>query len=527
MFTEKDLKQIEAKRISLPVIDKQINYFRKGFPYINLDRPATSGDGIFSFCEDELSYFINYYTIHLNDLKLVKFVPASGAATRMFKHLFEFRESFSGDQKQRESILQETGFNSVSYLIAHLNEIAFSDTLQEILSKRGLGIKILVDSERLDLLIDFILEEKGLNYANLPKGLILFHDYPEEARTAAEEHLVEAANYARNEDDTASIHFTISPEHKDRFLTLFDRVKESYEKQFGVLFNIDYSEQLPSTDTIAVDEMNEPFRLPDGSLLFRPAGHGALLKNLNQLDADIIFVKNIDNIVPDRLKETTYQYKKLIGGYLLYVRDHVNSFLTTAANQVVTEDQVAEMVTFMKNHMWMPLPDEFLQLSLKEKQEILTSTLNRPIRVCGMVKNEGEPGGGPFWVKEKDGRVSLQIVESAQIDLKDPEQKRIVDEATHFNPVDLVCSIRDFRGELFNLDDFVDEEAGLISLKSSGGRNLKAQELPGLWNGAMAKWITIFVETPIITFNPVKTVNDLLRREHLEELGNTEIRNTK
>ncbi|NQV02820.1 MAG: DUF4301 family protein, partial [Bacteroidia bacterium] len=297
MFTDADLKQVERKGIGLSAIDRQIENFRRGFPFINLVRPATSEDGIFSFCEDELSYFINYYTCHLKDLQVVKFVPASGAATRMFKHLFEFQDSFQYTQTEREAFLKEKDFNSVSYLVSHLTEIAFYTSLQEILSRRGLDSTSLVESWRLDLLISFILEEKGLNYANLPKGLILFHDYPEGARAAAEEHLVEAANYARNSDGTARIHFTISPEHREKFQSLFSKVREMYETQFGVSYTIDFSEQLPSTDTIAVDEENKPLRNADGSLLFRPAGHGALLKNLNQLDADIIFIKNIDNIV--------------------------------------------------------------------------------------------------------------------------------------------------------------------------------------------------------------------------------------
>ncbi len=517
MFTEKDLKQVEAKGIDLSAIDRQIGNFRSGFPFINLVRPATSGDGIFSFCEDELSYFINYYSQHLKDLSVVKFVPASGAATRMFKHLFEFTNSFTDDHSQREAFLKDHDFNSVSYLVSHLPEIAFFTSLQEILARRGLDATSLIESWRLDLLVSFILDEKGLNYANLPKGLILFHDYPDGARTSAEEHLVEAANYARNSDATARIHFTISPEHKEKFMARFNQVKEAYEKQFGVTFTVDFSEQLPSTDTIAVDEENQPFRNTDGTILFRPAGHGALLKNLSRLDADIIFVKNIDNIVPDRLKPTTYMYKKLIGGYLLYLRDHINTFLTDADNHDLSEEQIAEMVKFMRNHMWMKLSDGFSSLALKQQQTKLMELLNRPVRVCGMVRNEGEPGGGPFWVMNSDGKESLQIVESSQIDLKKPDQKDIVDQATHFNPVDLVCSIRDFRGELFNLDEFVDEEAGFISLKSSEGRNLKAQELPGLWNGAMSKWITVFVEAPIITFNPVKTINDLLRKEHRKE----------
>jgi hypothetical protein len=288
-----------------------------------------------------------------------------------------------------------------------------------------------------------------------------------------------------------------------------------YESKFGVAFSISFSEQLPSTDTIAVDEENNPVRNPDGTLLFRPAGHGSLLKNLGSLEADIIFIKNIDNIVPDRLKPTTYRYKKLIGGYLLYLRDHINQFLTLAKLESLSEQHIDDMVQFIENHLSMDLPFEFTKFPLAEKQDTLSALLNRPIRVCGIVKNEGEPGGGPFWVKGKDGTISPQIVESSQIHLKDPEQSAIVAKSTHFNPVDLVCSIRNYMGEPFALDEFVDADAGITSLKSSGGKKLKAQELPGLWNGSMANWITIFVETPIITFNPVKTINDLLRKEHL------------
>lgn len=516
MFTEKDLKQIESKGIELSTIARQMENFTKGFPFVRLDRPATSGDGIFSFCEDELSYFMNYYTIHLKDLRVLKFVPASGAATRMFKHLFEFIGQFSGNLIDKDQLLDDKNFNSAGYLITHLEEIAFYHALQEILDRRGLDARSLIGSGRPDLLVGLILEEQGLDYANLPKGLILFHNYPEGARTAAEEHLVEAANYARSSDGSARIHFTISPEHKERFEALFSKVRKRYEQLFGVTFSITFSEQLPSTDTIAVDEGNHPFRNANGSLLFRPAGHGALLANLNRLDEEIIFVKNIDNIVPDRLKLTTYHYKKLIGGYLLYLRDHVNTFLAAAASRDLSGQEIHEMVKFMKNHMFMNPDKEIKGVSVAEQQQVLFRILNRPIRVCGMVKNEGEPGGGPFWVTGKDGKHSLQIVESAQIDLKNPLQRAIAESATHFNPVDLVCSIRNFRGERFSLNDFVDEETGLISLKSSGGRNLKAQELPGLWNGSMANWITLFVETPIITFNPVKTVNDLLRKEHLE-----------
>jgi len=515
MFTEKDLKQISEKGIEISTINKQIDNFIRGFPFVYLARPATNRDGIFSFREDDIEKYIRYFNKQISASSVIKFVPASGAASRMFKHLFEFCETYTGTPDQQEAYLKDNSFNSVHYFISHLAGIAFYNKLDEILHQHNLHAGELITSWQLDLLISFILRDKGLNYANLPKGLLLFHNYPEGARTAAEEHLVEAATYARNEDSTARIHFTISPEHREKFDELFARVKKTYESVFGVTIEISFSEQLPSTDTIAVDEENTPFRDADGKLHFRPGGHGALLKNLNRLDAEIIFVKNIDNIVPDRLRETTYKYKRVIGGYLLSVRNRIFEFLSEASQAELPEETIREIVHFARTRLFMKFPDDFETASPREKQTELMNRLNRPIRVCGMVRNEGEPGGGPFWVKGQDGNESLQIVESSQINMKDPAQQKIVNEATHFNPVDLVCSIKDFQGEPFDLMEFVDEETGFISLKSSGGRNLKAQELPGLWNGAMANWITVFVEVPIITFNPVKTVNDLLRKEHL------------
>jgi len=290
--------------------------------------------------------------------------------------------------------------------------------------------------------------------------------------------------------------------------------KKKYEDSFRVSFDIRCSVQKSSTDMLAVDPDNLPFRNPDGSLHFRPAGHGALLPNLMEAGTDIVFVKNIDNIVPDRLKATTVEYKKLIGGYLLWIRDHISEFLRKAEQGILDGEETEKMAAFTQNNLQVSLPDAFPGFPDEEKREFLVRRLNCPVRVCGMVRNEGEPGGGPFWVTDHEGNISLQIVESSQIDPEDDRQKRTFLESTHFNPVDLVCSICDHHGKAFNLQDFVDENTGFISLKSSGGKTLKAQELPGLWNGSMAGWITVFAEVPILTFNPVKTVNDLLRKEH-------------
>jgi hypothetical protein len=516
-FTPQDYTLFKNKGISEAKIRKQLDHFIAGFPYIRLVRPGIPGDGILQFSAAEQSSLIDLFEKEIRRFSVVKFVPASGAASRMFKRLFELRDTFTPTADSIRKIEAGAGFNSAGYLIRHLPEIAFWNPLKELMEKDHKDPARMITRWELPELIDYILGPEGLNYASLPKGLLMFHNYPEGPRTAAEEHLVEAAAYARNHGGTASIHFTISPEHRTGFNERFRKVVPWYEQQLGVKFPIGFSEQSPSTDIIAVDEDNQPFRNPDGSIFFRPGGHGALLKNLNELDEEIIFIKNIDNIVPDRLKSHTFYYKKLLGGYLLFIRDRIFRFLREADKATLPDTEPVQMAEFATEKLMISLPADFHRLPSTEKQAELIKLVNRPVRVCGMVKNEGEPGGGPFWVNDHTNRVSLQIVESAQVDPGRPEQLAILHQSTHFNPVDIVCCTRDYRGRKFNLEEFVDENTGLISMKSSGGRNLKAQELPGLWNGAMAGWITVFIEVPVITFNPVKTVNDLLRKEHLME----------
>ena len=519
MFTEQDLQQIEDKGSELHAINRQIDHFIKGFPFICLARPAIDGDGIVKFDIGQQKKFEDHFEKKLPQLKVVKFVPASGAASRMFKHLFEFRDQYSQDEAGKALLNKDQGFNSVSYLVTHLHQIAFYNDLSALIGKQGKSLDHLMAAMDYAAIIDGILSADGLNYSNLPKALLKFHQYTEGSRTAAEEHLVEAAAYTKDCSSIARIHFTISPEHREKFTELFASVRDAYESAFGVEFNISYSIQKPSTDTIAVDENNQPIRTGDGSLLFRPGGHGALLENLNEIDADLIFVKNIDNIVPDRLKSFTIENKKLLGGYLVHLKETISEFLVLLHEKQAGPGEIDAMVKFARENLFMDFPQAFKDAPLNDQAEFLLKNLNRPVRVCGMVKNEGEPGGGPFWVLGDDQKLSLQIVESSQIDLNNPSQKAIASRSTHFNPVDLVCSTKDFRGKPFDLKEFVDEQTGFISLKSSGGKTLKAQELPGLWNGAMANWITIFMEVPIITFNPVKTVNDLLRKEHISDLS--------
>ncbi len=514
MFSTEDIDRMKLKGMNIPRIEKQLEHFRSGFPPIQLARAATPGDGIMSLTPDEKKAYQELFDKNPGKSVILKFVPASGAASRMFKQLFEFIEK-QGDHPVPDDVyfrLRTT--NPVFQFIDNLEKFAFFDDLKHTFRPDDREIFHVRERGNFTSIIKHLLFNEGLGYASLPKALLKFHSYPDGARVAAEEHLVEAATYAKDQNNLANLHFTLSPEHIGIFEDRISFVLDKYERTFNVKFNISHSIQKPSTDTIAVDLDNQPFRNPDGTLLFRPAGHGALLENLNEIDADIIFIKNIDNIVPDRLKPETYNYKKLIGGYLMMLRNEIFNFMDKMERQLVNADDIHLMNEFVKTKLLISFPEGFNELPLEQKTSFLKELLNRPMRVCGMVKNEGEPGGGPFWVYDNAGQTSLQIIESSQVDMKDASQKMILDSSTHFNPVDLVCSIKDHRGTHFNLADFVDEQTGFISVKSSGGKNLKAQEVPGLWNGAMAGWITVFVEVPIITFNPVKTINDLLRNEH-------------
>jgi hypothetical protein len=516
MFNDSDLKQINQKGIEINNIERQIENFRKGFPFANLNRAARPGDGILQLSNDEADHLARYYDQNAGKSSILKFVPASGAASRMFQALFNFIEKSSAATDETKELEKDKGFNSVHNFIHSLRRFAFYPDLQEAFTEKSNDLEIAMSQKSYSRIISYLLTDRGLNYGKLPKGLIKFHQYTDRNRFAFEEHLVEAALYGNLNNEKAFIHFTVSPEHLELFKRAVEKVREYHEKKFRIRFHCSFSVQKPSTDTIAVDPQNNPFREQDGSLLFRPGGHGALIENLNELDADIIFIKNIDNIVPDRLKDLTVKYKKAIGGLLLDLQSSVFACLSELENDTSStrNDQIAD---FAKSKLNITIPDEFHNYNPKMKKDFLVHYLNRPMRICGMVKNEGEPGGGPFWVKNTKGEISLQIVESSQIDMKDPGQINILRTATHFNPVDLVCGLLNYKGERFNLLQYIDPETGFISEKSKNGKVLKAQELPGLWNGAMADWITIFVEVPILTFNPVKTVNDLLRPQHQPE----------
>lgn len=495
--------KVLAQGMNPDIVVQQIENFKNGFPFLKITAPATPVDGIKVLSESELDHFSQTYPEKASKIDVVKFVPASGAASRMFKDLFSFLES--------DADLSKSSF--VQKFISNLSKFAFFTDLDDSLKSKGNSIQSCLDAKDYKSIVNELLSDEGLGYGNLPKGLLRFHAYPSENRTPAQEHLVEGLQYGIGKDNTVKIHFTVSPEHEEKFKTEIGKVLPGLKASSGVEFEVTYSQQKKSTDTIAVTMENEPFEEEDGSLLFRPAGHGALLENLNDINADLIFIKNIDNVVPDRLKEPTKTYKMAIAGILLEVQEKVFEALR-GLDLAIDHESVGFAAQVYNAGLGGKIPAQISSGSLEEVAGFLKGKLNRPIRVCGMVKNTGEPGGGPFWIEEEDGSLSLQILETAQIDLNDPNSKKHFSTSTHFNPVDLVCGTKDYKGHSFDLLKFRDMQTGFITEKSKSGRDLKALELPGLWNGAMAGWNTLFVEVPLITFNPVKTVNDLLRDEY-------------
>ena len=502
MLTEKDLQQIAERNVTEDQVERQVAQLKRGTAYVKLIRPATIGDGILRMSPEQVEAMNQAFDEDKEYYQFTKFVPASGAASRMFKDLFSFIENG-----------EDTKFTEI--FIAHIHSFAFfSDLNEEVKRLYGNDIDTMIGNGRKVEVVKALLLEEGLGYGKLPKALLKFHHYEHYDRLALEEHLVEAARYATDNEGVARLHFTVSPEHEEPFKKTVGALKDSYEKQYGVRYDITYSCQKPSTDTVAIDADGNLFREKDGKLLFRPGGHGALIENLNDLAQEIVFIKNIDNIVPESKVETTVTYKKVLAGLLLKLQQQTFEYLDMLDGGDVTEEELNGMITFAREQLMIDIPEFVERYDVYEKIDFLYGRLNRPMRICGMVKNEGEPGGGPFWVKNMDDEVSLQIIESSQINHGNADQEAIFKGSTHFNPVDLVCGCWNYKGEAFNLTDYVDPNTGFVSSKSKDGRELKALELPGLWNGAMADWITLFVEVPIETFNPVKTVNDLLKPIH-------------
>ena len=498
MLNEKDLKQIAQKGISEEKLNNQLEQFKTGFPFLRLEAAAAVGRGITSPDEILRQQYIDAWDKYKAEgKKVVKFVPASGAASRMFKDMFAFVDA---DYDVPTTPFEKQYFENI-------RKFAFYNALDAVcLKNEGKGIDALIAEGNYKAVAAQMLKAEGLNYGQLPKGLLLFHNYPEGPRTPMEEHLVEGALYAASKGE-AHVHFTVSHEHMEFFKQKVAEKADGFAQKYGVKYDISFSEQKPSTDTIATNPDGTPFREADGSMLFRPGGHGALIENLNEIAADVIFIKNIDNVVPDRLKPETVEWKQVIAGVLVSLQKKAFGYLELL-DKGATEAELQEIAAFVEKELCCQPKDN------KVDADYLRRKLNRPMRVCGVVKNVGEPGGGPFLTYNQDGTVSLQILESSQIDTQNEAYMKMFTQGTHFNPVDLVCAVKDYKGQPFNLPDFVDKTTGFISSKSKGGKELKALELPGLWNGAMSDWNTVFVEVPLGTFNPVKTVNDLLREQH-------------
>jgi hypothetical protein len=505
LITAADLKQLKKVGISPDQVRKQIALLKTGLPPLKLNRPATPDDGIVVIPEAEQAIMVALHDAAAGRGRFMKFVPASGAASRMFINW--------------QSVLARGGFDGATgeaKFADNLHKFAFFPDLKRVIAHRGENIERLLKSGNIQQILHYILTPQGLNYGRLPKALIKFHAYDHDHhRTALEEHLVEAALYTADNHKECRLHFTVSEEHLSIISRFLEEIRPGYEEQFGVTFQIGLSCQSCASNTVA-REGQELYRDVTGRLILRPGGHGALLENLQALDGDIVFIKNIDNVAPDRLKPVITLYKKILGGYFLYLEEEISRHLRNLSGGDTMEEHIRGALLFCRKKLQCNLPLAFADSSLPQQRELIVQNLNRPLRVCGMVRNEGEPGGGPFWIDGEEGQ-SLQIVEAQQIDAGCEQQKAVWSAATHFNPVDLVCGLRDYRAQKFDLPYFADPQTATLSQKTEGVRTITVLEHPGLWNGSMARWNTVFVEVPIATFNPVKTIDDLLRPQHLPE----------
>ncbi len=510
-FTIKDYTNIHERGISIEKIENQLNTFKNGVGKITLKKPAIINDGIFKLPKKSAQKYATYFESKKDNFKLTQFVPASGAATRMFKFLNEFMLSFNPEEDTINAYINRKEDTALNTFLVGLDKFPFYKAIIDVV-KQNPNYNDWSKSTRAYNFIKTMLQDERFDFANKPKGTLQFHQYDGFIATPVCEHLKESVAYSESQKKS-NIHFTISEEHLDGFLDAIKESKEAIEKESGTTIDFSFSYQHKKTDTIAVDMNNIPFREDSGAILFRPGGHGALIENLNNLEADIVFVKNIDNVSHNNI-EMIALYKKALAGSLIEMQEQVFIYLNRIDEGNLTEEEVKEIFTFAKDQLSQHIPADVSKFTHENKVEYARQLLNRPIRVCGMVKNEGEPGGGPFWVEEEKGKLSLQIVESSQIDMKNANQKLILSQSTHFNPVDLVCGLKNYKGEYFNLNEYVDENTGFIVTKNRFGQDVKSYELPGLWNGAMAGWITVFTEVPLDTFSPVKNVNDLLKPAH-------------
>ncbi len=516
-FTQADYEQMERLGISEAEVDRQLGIFRKGVEPLKLQKPCTVGDGIERVEPDQEAVLISRWQDAATEGRLGEFVPASGAATRMFAFLHRVRKELPRITHAdiEVGVAREDGdYQDFQKFIASLERFAFVEPLREAMQQASISLDERLASGEYTEIVNFLLQSEGLDFGSLPKALIPFHRYPDHVRTPVEEHLVEATHTVADDSRHCRLHFTVASEIEQAVVTHGRYAARDYGERLGVKYELDFSVQSPATNTLAVDLDNRPFRRADGSLLFRPGGHGALLENLNRLQGDVVFIKNIDNVVTDTQRDLVVRYQRVLAGKLLELQDRVFHYLKLLSIGPVTVGEQKEIIDFASNGLKTISEEEFFSLTEEERLSRIFRTLNRPLRVCGMVVNRGEPGGGPFWVRELSGRLSLQIVEGSQVDDTLPDQVDIFESSTHFNPVNLVCGLRDFQGRVLDLFRYVDPQAVFIARKTEEGRELKALERPGLWNGGMAHWNTVFVEIPEETFNPAKTINDLLRPAH-------------
>jgi hypothetical protein len=512
-LTETQKDQLQSKGISTDKLEEQLDRFKNGFPTLRLIRAAVIDDGIISLKNIDSESLNDFYDLEKEQLDIIKFVPASGAATRMFKFIYEFLQNYDPSKESVNSFINKNKATQLFTFFAAMEKFPFFHGIKASLIEKYTDWSSKNDGEKKLLFVREMMQKDGRNYSGMPKGLVPFHRYNKHVATAFEEHLFEASIYASCLG-TSTLHFTIAPAFKGHFSEELKRIEKIVERKTGVKFNVSYSFQQPHTDTVAVDNDNNPVVLEDGTLFFRPAGHGALLDNLNQLDADLIFIKNIDNVTVSAMEKEVCKYKKTLAGHLIKSRQQINDYMELIEKQTVPKELQIKIEDFLKSELCTVFPKDYHKYATSYQLEFLQDRLNRPLRVCGMVKNEGETGGGPYWVESKSGELSIEIVESVQVDKNSNSQQAIARSGTHFNPVDLVCCVRDYKGNKFDLNDFSDPDTGFITHKSLDGKEIKAQELPGLWNGGMSGWNSIFIEVPLITFNPVKTVNDLLKPAH-------------
>ncbi len=511
-FSSYDFVQIYNQEISLENIKNQLKIFKNGISKTNLIRPAIKNDGILTFSEYDFLQKANFFDANKGKLKLKKFVPASGAASRMFKFLNEFLNEFDSENETINGFINRKNAYELKVFLAGMEKFPYFESIDNHLKNKYSDFKTWEKDKKNYFFIKYLLNAENLDYANKPKAILPFHKYFDHIATPIEEHLNESAFYASS-NNVSNLHFTVSEDHQNNFESILNQIKPDVESKYKTKINIRFSYQNKKTDTIAVDLNNIPFRDDSGKLVFRPGGHGALIDNLNNLDADIVFIKNIDNVIQNHI-ELIAMYKKALAGILMELQNQIFNYLMKIEKKEIQESDIEQIIAFANKDLNIEILEDFEKYTFENKLLYINQILNRPIRVCGMVKNEGEPGGGPFWISGTKGKISLQIVETSQVDLLDKNQQNILKNATHFNPVDLVCSLKDYSGSKFDLLNFVNHNRGFIVEKNKNGRDLKAYELPGLWNGAMAKWISVFVEVPLITFNPVKTVNDLLKPAH-------------